>query len=586
MNIQRYIITPLALMAMIAVTASAAPRNKNILSLKESITDNDIVYPESLETNTRLMMQNWYLQNYTVLDSDVESRNPGTVSDAEYAKRLAAIPSGIELPYNQIVRNHIERYITRNRTLVEEMLGMSLYYMPIFEQALEREGLPLELKYLPVIESALDPNAVSRAGAAGLWQFMIGTGKGLGLEINSLVDERRDPYRSSEKAATLLKNLYAIYNDWSLAIAAYNCGPGNVNKALRRVGGDDIEGLDFWDVYDYLPRETRGYVPAFIAANYVMTYFKRHNISPALARKPLIVDTVAVTRRVNFNQISHVLNMPIEELRVLNPQYRADIVPATPDRPYTIALPSQQIYSYIMSEDSILAYGSNSRETRMAYTDNSSYNSSEPKRIHVTELPADAEASFVDTENAPERQLTEQELYEQEKRQIEEVRQLEKAAKEAPRRGAQKVDIPVETKKQAQPEPQRQAKPEKQWQERNAHYTDRNGKKRSQEENYRNTRSNNQRGDAKQRAKKNAKAEKTAAKPAATSEHTIKKGESLSEIAEKNGVTVKELQKANNLKGDKIKAGDNLKIPGKKKAAKAKTETKQTKQTKKTKKRR
>ena len=285
----------LLMTALAAMTLVAGPREKrNILSLKNSITDDDIVFPESFDTDVHKMMTNWYLQNYTVLDAEVENKNPGEVGEETYIRRLAQIPSVIELPYNQVVRKHIERYVYRSRTLVEQMLGMSLYYMPIFEQALEKEGLPLELKYLPIVESALDPNATSRVGAAGLWQFMIGTGKGLGLEVNSLVDERRDPYRSSEMAAKYLKNLYQIYNDWSLAIAAYNCGPGNVNKAIHRNGGTG----DFWDIYEYLPRETRGYVPAFIAANYAMTYYKQHNISPSLARKPLITDTVSVNRRI------------------------------------------------------------------------------------------------------------------------------------------------------------------------------------------------------------------------------------------------------------------------------------------------
>jgi len=340
------------LCALATLSGFAAKRN-TILSVKDTIKDNDIVFPESFETDTRELMKNWYLQNYAVLDADVEKRDAGEVSEEEYIKRLQAMPTTIEMPYNQIVRSYIDRYVKRNRTLVEEMLGMSLYYMPIFEQALEKEGMPLELKYLPVIESALNPNAVSRAGAGGLWQFMVGTGKGLGLEVNSLVDERRDPYRSSEKAAVLLKNLYNIYNDWSLAIAAYNCSPGNVNKALRRAGG---EGKDFWEIYPYLPKETRGYVPAFIAANYVMTYFKRHNISPSLAKKPLITDTVGVKHRVHFNQVAKVLNMPIEEIRALNPQYRADVVPASSERSYKLCLPSTQVYSFIMSEDSIYNY--------------------------------------------------------------------------------------------------------------------------------------------------------------------------------------------------------------------------------------
>lgn len=341
--------------ACVTLTSVAAGRHTTILSVKDTIVDNDIVYPESFETDTRELMKNWYLQNYTVLDADVEKRDAGTVSDEEYIKRLQAMPTSIEMPYNQVVRSYIDRYVKRHRTLVEEMLGMSLYYMPIFEQALEKEGMPLELKYLPVIESALNPNAVSRVGATGLWQFMVGTGKGLGLEVNSLVDERRDPYRSSDKAAIYLKNLYNIYNDWSLAIAAYNCGPGNVNKALRRAGG---ENKDFWEIYPYLPKETRGYVPAFIAANYVMTYFKRHNISPSLAKKPLITDTVGVSNRVHFNQISKVLNIPIDELRALNPQFRADVIPGSSERTYQLILPATQVASYIMSEDSIKAYRS------------------------------------------------------------------------------------------------------------------------------------------------------------------------------------------------------------------------------------
>ncbi len=333
----------------VAVTASAAP---SILTLKQSITDNSIIYPESFETDTHKMMQNWYLQNYTVLNANYSKVPVVNASDEVYIKRLSSMPTVIEMPYNQIVRSYINMYTQRRRELVESMLGMSLYYMPIFEQALERHGLPLELRYLPVIESALNPDAVSRVGATGLWQFMLATARGLGLEINSLVDERRDPYASSEAAAVYLKQLYGMYNDWSLAIAAYNCGPGNVNKALRRAGG---ENKDFWGIYYYLPQETRGYVPAFIAANYVMTYYNQHNISPALAKRPIITDSIHVNKRVHFNQVSAVLDIPVEELRVLNPQYRKDIIPGD-IRPYPLVLPSMQVYSYIMSEDSIISH--------------------------------------------------------------------------------------------------------------------------------------------------------------------------------------------------------------------------------------
>jgi len=328
---------------------------KNILSLKESITDNAIVYPSSFETNTKEMMENWYLKNYAVIDeSMIESRDYGLVSDAEYIKRLNELSAGtdIELPFNQIVRSYIERYVVKSRTLVAQMLGMCPYYMPIFEEALERHKMPLELRYIPIIESALNPTAVSPAGACGLWQFMITTAKGVGLTVDSQLDERRDPYKSSEKAAVYFKQLYDTYHDWSLAIAAYNCGPGNVNKAIRRAGTDNP---DFWEIYNYLPRETRGYVPAFIAANYVMNYYQKHNINPTLTKKPLVIDTVVVNKRIYLDQISQVLNIPLDEIRILNPQYRGNMIPGDV-RHCTLALPSQQIYSYIMAEDKIENY--------------------------------------------------------------------------------------------------------------------------------------------------------------------------------------------------------------------------------------
>ena len=347
----------LLLTAVTLVTTCLGASAKNILSLKESITDNAIVFPSSFETNTKEMMENWYLKNYAIIDeSNIENRDYGLVSDAEYIKRLKALPTEIEMPFNQIVKSYIERYVVRSRTLVAQMLGMCPYYMPIFEEALERHKMPLELKYIPIIESALNPNAVSPAGAGGLWQFMITTAKGVGLTVDTQLDERRDPYKSSEKAAVYFKQLYDTYHDWSLAIAAYNCGPGNVNKAIRRAGTDNP---DFWEIYNYLPRETRGYVPAFIAANYVMTYYQKHNINPTLTKKPLIIDTVAVTKRIHLNQISDVLNIPLDEIKILNPQYRAGVINGSQARPLTLALPSQQIYSYIMAEDRIENYQKN-----------------------------------------------------------------------------------------------------------------------------------------------------------------------------------------------------------------------------------
>ncbi|MDE7397780.1 MAG: transglycosylase SLT domain-containing protein, partial [Muribaculum sp.] len=373
----RSIITLVSLTPVAAITSNS----QNLLSIKDTISDSTIVYPESFETDTHKMMQNWYLQNYIVLN-DKFSASTADESDEAYIKRLAAIPTTIEMPYNQIVRQYINMYTQRRRQLVENMLGMSLYYLPIFEAALERHGVPLELRYLPVIESAMNPDAVSRVGATGLWQFMLPTARGLGLEINTLVDERRDPYASSDAAARYLKQLYGMYNDWSLAIAAYNCGPGNINKAIRRAG---VEKPDFWAIYYCLPQETRGYFPAFIAANYVMTYYNLHGISPALARRPIVTDSVHVDRRIHFNQIAEVLNMPVEEIRVLNPQFRHDLIPGN-TKPYSLVLPSMQVHSFIMSIDTIAAYKSDIYGRRLTVEPTTTFNATGGSGEYTTKL--------------------------------------------------------------------------------------------------------------------------------------------------------------------------------------------------------
>ena len=291
--------------------------------------------------------------NINTLSEGVGTSRVLSYDDSVLVSRLSRIPTTIEMPLNDVTRKFIDTYSTRMKSSVAIMLGAANFYNPIFEEALERYGLPLELRYLPVIESALRPSATSRAGAAGLWQFMIGTGKRYGLEVNTLVDERRDPIKSSEAAAHYLSDLYDMFGEWSLAIAAYNCGEGNVQKAITRSGGQ--EGADFWSVYNRLPRETRGYVPAFIAATYIMNYYCEHGIVPHDATLPLESDTVVVAREVSFAQIASKCHVSVDELRAINPQYRKDIVPAD----YTLRLPAGSIEDFLLYEDSI--YGGNAK---------------------------------------------------------------------------------------------------------------------------------------------------------------------------------------------------------------------------------
>lgn len=273
-------------------------------------------------------------------------------SDEVYLQRLAEIPSVIDLTYNRIVKNYINVYTRKRREQVRIMLGLSEYYFPIFEEIFDYHEVPYELKYLAIIESALNPRAVSRAGAVGTWQFMYYTGKQYGLTINSLVDERRDPVAATHAAARFLVDLHGIYNDWTLALAAYNCGPGNVNKAIRRSGGR----RNFWDIYYFLPRETRGYVPAFIAATYTMNFYEDHLITRAPLTLPRHTDTLMVHEPVHLKQVAEVLGIPIGEMRDLNPQYREDVVPATAKKAYSIKIPLEQTAAFIDLQDSIFAY--------------------------------------------------------------------------------------------------------------------------------------------------------------------------------------------------------------------------------------
>ncbi len=275
--------------------------------------------------------------------------------DSVYMARLASLPYIIEMPYNHLVRRFIDRYVLRTPRQVAALQRTAKAYFPIFEEALLRHNLPLELKYLPVIESGLNPRAISPMGAAGLWQFMPQTAKNSGLEVNSLIDERFDPIKATDAACRFLKSLYGIYGDWHLAIAAYNCGPGNVNKAIYRSGGK----RDFWDIYYFLPSETRAYVPIFIAANYAMNFADEHNICPATEGKlPLLSDTVLVSERIHLLQVAELTGIPLADLRILNPQYRWDILPG--GKEYALCLPQPMAGAFIQLQDTIVKHKADS----------------------------------------------------------------------------------------------------------------------------------------------------------------------------------------------------------------------------------
>ena len=545
-----------AIAAILGTTASSAALTVRSIAADTLSADN-IVVPESFEIDTHKMMQNWYLTNYAVLDRNADRRANVSTTDQEYIDRLQRMPAVIEMPYNKIVRAFIDMYVERKKSLVESMLGMSLYYMPIFEQALDKYGMPMELKYLPIIESALNPTAVSRAGATGLWQFMLDTAKGMGLEINSLVDQRRDPYLSSDAAARYLKQLYNSYGDWSLAIAAYNCGPGNVNKALRRAGGGK---KDFWEIYPFLPRETRDYIPAFIAANYAMTYYNHHNISPALASRPIVTDTVHVNKRVHFRQISDVMGISMDELRVLNPQYRTDVIPGD-IHPYALILPNIQAYCYIANEDSIV-----------------NHNAELYARRDVVEPSTGATITSEDGGQYIEEVIV----------KYHKVRRGENLASIARRYGVSQQSIrrtngigrrvrrgqtlrintvqrryvpaPAQTDSTTTDNKPQVAVPDTKADTTPVAKTDETVEPTPQTRQVTDAMSN-----AKNNVKKNDNGRKNSRKRTESKpvKHKVSSGENLTKIAKRYGVTVEQLRSANNISGDDIRAGQTLTIPSK-----------------------
>ncbi|MBP3537412.1 MAG: transglycosylase SLT domain-containing protein [Muribaculaceae bacterium] len=552
----------------------------SVLDISDSSRQPSLIMPQSFETDTHKMLEDWYLKNYTVLDYEADRDGGTPLNDEVILDRLSRMPTIIEMPLNTPVRNAINFYANRKKQLVENMLGLSLYYMPIFEEALERHGLPQELRYLPVIESALVPTAVSRAGAAGLWQFMSPTAKDLGLEVNSLVDQRRDPYLSSEAGARYLKQLFNTYGDWSLAIAAYNCGPGNVNKALRRAGDGKH---DFWEIYPFLPAETRNYVPAFIAANYIMNYYKEHDISPALARKPLIVDTVHVSRRVHFEQISDVMGIPVAEIRALNPQFRADIIPGD-IHPYSLVLPSLQVYAYVANEDSIVNHNAQKYARRGIV---------EPATGRI--VGGDANGEYYDEEVILYHKVKKGETLSKIAKKygvtVGSIRRLNKVGKSV--KAGKKLKIKtVQRRYRPAPKPQpaeqnnevqtsgsttsndsispvpdktaanadttltrESAAPEAPVTGKGTVKADSSAEEQQHKASNVGEKKNNKKSSQKTETKKKQK-EKTVT-------HKVRKGENLGKIARRYGVTVDALRKANKIKGDRIDIGQILTIPSK-----------------------
>lgn len=332
------------------IPAEPATELEFVIDFDENVTDScNFDVPESMTANTDSLLSTWQARTLLKkLDCNTSGWENISMTDTMYAKRLVSMPTIVRMPYNRMVRTCIDRYTKNMRSQVSYMLGISEFYMPMIEEEIDRLGVPHELKYLPIIESAMNPKAKSRMGAKGLWQFMFTTGKLYGLKSNNYIDERFDPMKSTKAALTYLKDLYEMFGKWELAIAAYNCGPGNVNKAIRRSGGK----TDFWEIYPWLPRETRGYLPGFIAANYIMTFYEDHGICPMEPNIPVTTDTILVNRNLHFKQIAEVCGADIEEIRALNPQYIKDIIPGE-NEPYVLRLTNEVIAKFVENEDSV-----------------------------------------------------------------------------------------------------------------------------------------------------------------------------------------------------------------------------------------
>lgn len=522
--------------------------NQEFLANLDSLLNNFFV-SQSLKLNTNTL--------YFKDNNEEDGASIPEFSDSVYMQRLQKLPSIIDMTYNDKVKAFIELYVNKKRKNVKVMLGLAEYYFPIFEEILDKQGLPHELKYLTIIESALNPRAVSRVGASGLWQFMYTTGKLYDLQVNSMVDERRDPIKASYAAARYLKDLYKIYKDWTLAIAAYNCGPGNVNKAIKRANGK----TNFWEIYNYLPSETRGYVPAFIAANYMMNYYKEHNLFPKKIDFPLLTDTIMVNEDISLTTVSEMLKVPLQQLRDLNPQYKNDIIPGRSEA-YSLKLPVNLVTTFIEMEDTI---ASKNRANMINYTDVKSakkYVQVSPNddviRINYKAKSGDTFKKIAKKYNVDADALKEWNhmrnknpkpgqkliIYTTRKYKDKEKKE-EKAAKDEETKASKKEK---NKKKEDLKKKQKEDKEE----------ADTPKKKTKKEKAEELKKKKNKEADEEDAPKKKSKKDKN---ESSTQSHTVKKGETLSAISRKYNVSVEDLKKLNKMKGkDNINAGQVLKI--------------------------
>jgi len=521
---------------------------------KDPIRDNDIVVPEMVNSEVDLSLINWFgkkLGKETDCSEQKFGKTPET--DQDYINRLAKLPTVMEMPYNQIVRSFIDVYSQRRKEQVSSMLGLGNFYFPLFEEELAKNQMPMELKYLPVIESALNPVAMSRAGASGLWQFMYSTGKIYDLHVDSFVDERRDPIKSTKAAVKYLKDLHSIYGDWHLAIAAYNCGPGNVNKAIRRAN----DKRDFWAIYDFLPRETRGYVPAFIAATYIMNYYNDHQICPRRTQLNLVTDTVQVTQMMHFEQISQILSIPVEEIRALNPQYKIDIIPGNVSR-QTLRLPMDAALAFHCNRDSICSYKAseflvNTRRTVEA--GNYSSGSSGKSKV-VTHKVRKGET----ISNVAQR-------YGVSVAQVKRWNRLKKNALKSGQLLRIHVSVPESESDQKDDTQTNNKSVAEVVAKSSSNTTQSQGKSVAETAQQSSTKGNNnvQADKAKNSTTpKSDVTEKTKTQNKTTPKartHTVKKGDTLMSISRQTGVSVDKIKQGNNIKDSKIRIGQVLKIP-------------------------